>query len=225
MSSLRSIEATIPRCQRCKRLREHCAKVAKEKKRQYQEWDYWGKPVPGWGDPAARLWILGLAPAAHGANRTGRMFTGDSSGNWLYRAMHRAGFGTQAESVSRNDGLKLIGAYISSAGRCAPPQNKPTKEELTNCAPYLDGEYHALKERKVIMVLGNIALGACLELLKRQGKTIPRPRPKFGHNKLIEIDGVKILMSYHPSRQNTNTGTLTLPMWNAVFDHARKLVG
>lgn len=226
MDSLRTIGADIVRCGRCPRLRRWCARVARQKKREFRAWDYWGKPVPGFGDARPRVWIIGLAPAAHGANRTGRMFTGDSSGDWLYRSLHRAGFASQPTSRSREDGLALSGVYIGAVCRCAPPGNKPARREMANCAGFLQREFAVLRRRlRVVVCLGRIAFDNYLKLLATAGVALPRPRPRFAHG--AEFDpgpGLpRLLASYHPSRQNTNTGKLTEPMLDAVFSRARDL--
>jgi uracil-DNA glycosylase family 4 len=221
-AELARLEREIVRCGRCPRLREWCTEVARTKRKAFASETYWGKPVPGFGDPRAKIWILGLAPAAHGANRTGRMFTGDKSGEFLYAALHRAGIANKAESVSRDDGLVLKGVWISSAGRCAPPANKPTPEELAACTEWLDRERKALTEVRVILALGGIAWDAALALLARAGAPIPQPRPKFGHGARIELGGLKLLGCYHVSQQNTFTGRLTEPMLDAVFAAARR---
>lgn len=213
----------VAACKRCPRLIGHCREVARAKKREFREWQYWGKPVPGWGDPSARLWILGLAPAAHGANRTGRMFTGDSSGNWLYREMHRFGFASQAESTAADDGLVLRDAFVSSAARCAPPENKPTPQELTRCEPYLDREFASLKRVKVILTAGSIAFSACLKLLTRNGGKV-EGSPRFAHGAEFRVGEITLLATYHPSRQNTNTRRLTPEMWTAIFRRAKELL-
>jgi uracil-DNA glycosylase family 4 len=224
MDSLAKLQKEIERCPRCPRLRKYCAEIAAAKKREFKEWSYWGKPVTGFGDPRARLWILGLAPAAHGANRTGRMFTGDSSGKWLYRALYQTGFASQETSESRTDGLRLRDAYISSSARCAPPDNKPLPEELKNCASYLDREFALLGRVTIFLALGNIGYQAILNLLARQGLAFPRPRPEFGHNRVYPIGPYQILTSYHPSRQNTQTGKLTEGMWLDIFERARTML-
>jgi len=203
--------------------REH---IARTRKREFRDCEYWGRPVPGFGDPKALLWVVGLAPAAHGANRTGRMFTGDRSGDWLYRALFDHGFANQGESTRRDDGLCLKGAYVGAAARCAPPDNKPTPEEQANCASYLDDEFEllgVLKRGVLILALGGIAFGAVLRLLQRRGIALPRPQPRFTHGGFHDLGGARILCSYHPSRQNTQTGRLTREMWNALFrDAVRK---
>lgn len=207
------------------RLRAHCRRVAREKKREFRDWEYWGKPVPGFGDARARLLIVGLAPGAHGANRTGRMFTGDSSGNWLYEALHRFGFANQPEAVSRDDGLELRDCYISAAARCAPPANKPTPIELERCRPYLAAELRLLSRVRVVVTLGRIAHESWLRTAGWWTALAPRERPRFAHGAVTQLpDGTTLIASYHPSRQNTNTGRLTRSMWHAVFRSARDLL-
>jgi uracil-DNA glycosylase len=222
MKTLDKLNLAIVGCDQCSRLRSYCKEIARVKKREFKEWTYWGKPVPGFGDPDARLWIVGLAPAAHGANRTGRVFTGDSSGDWLFRALHHAGFANQTYSKKREDGLKLTGVYISSAARCAPPDNKPWPEEIARCSSFLDEEFRLLKNVCLFLALGAIGFASILKLLKRQGLDLPRPKPTFGHGKYFEMGRHGILVSYHPSRQNTNTGVLTETMWQDIFEEARK---
>jgi uracil-DNA glycosylase family 4 len=222
-AALARLEREIVRCERCPRLRGWCAEVARTKRKSFASETYWGKPVPGFGDPKARIWILGLAPAAHGANRTGRMFTGDKSGEFLYAALHRAGFANQPNSDSRDDGLKLQGVWISAAGRCAPPANKPTPEELATCSEWLDREREALSDVRVILALGAIAWDAALALLARGGAAIPKPRPKFGHGAHIELGGLQLLGCYHVSQQNTFTGKLTPMMLDGVLRAACNL--
>lgn len=214
-------------CDRCPRLLKYCVEVAQVRRRAYREWDYWGKPVPSFGDPHARVLILGLAPAAHGANRTGRMFTGDRSGEWLYRALHATGFASQAQSVSRDDGLELRGAYIAAAAHCAPPDNRPARQELANCRSYLERELELLRHLKVVVALGKIAFDQYLELLKSRGAISSRAAFAFGHNRefLLEEGQPVLLSCYHPSQQNTSTGKLTEPMLLAVFERARTLAG
>jgi len=224
---LAAIAAEIVACERCPRLRAHCSAVAAEKRRAYRDWDYWGRPVPGFGDPAARLLVVGLAPAAHGGNRTGRVFTGDSSGDWLYAAMHEAGFANQPTSVSREDGLVLLGAYVTAAARCAPPGNRPTTEELNACRPFLVREMEALRGVRAVVALGGIALDAVVRAFIARGLAAPRPRPRFAHGALWDPGPgwPLVLCSYHPSRQNTNTGRLTKEMWREIFRRAAELVG
>ena len=215
--SLRKLHQEIISCSRCPRLREHCREVARIKRKAYQEETYWGQPLPGFGDPRAKLLVVGLAPAAHGANRTGRVFTGDRSGDWLFRALHKSGFANQAESVSRDDGLALTGAFVTCVGRCAPPDNKPLPDELEACSSFLVRELKLLKEVKVILALGQIALQGIWRHLEKS-----RSRPKFGHGASVALsDGRHLLMSYHPSQQNTFTGRLTEPMLDSVFREAR----
>ncbi|HWB86015.1 MAG TPA: uracil-DNA glycosylase [Bryobacteraceae bacterium] len=225
MSQLELLQEQIVACRRCPRLREYCARVAIEKRRAYREWDYWGKPVPSFGDPSARILLVGLAPAAHGANRTGRMFTGDRSGDWLYAALYEAGFASQAESVSREDGLSLHDVYISASVRCAPPDNKPTREEILNCRSYLEREIDLLPHLKVVIALGKIAFDNYLDVLKSRGLIRSRSAFAFGHNREFSTaPGQPVLLSsYHPSQQNTSTGKLTRTMLLDVIRKARKL--
>ena len=222
--ALQEIREQIVACKRCKRLRKYCTKVAREKKRAYRDDTYWGKPVPGFGDPRARMLLIGLAPAAHGANRTGRVFTGDGvggSGDFLMSALHRAGFANIPTSRNPDDGLTLRDAFIAAAVRCAPPGNKPTPAEIANCLPHLEAEIAALPRTRVVIALGRIAFDAYLALLKRQGP-LSRPRPMFGHAVAHALAGRQLLIGcYHPSRQNTNTGKLTAPMMDQVFELAR----
>lgn len=216
--SLPSLSRAVVRCARCPRLVAHRQAVARAKKRQFADWDYWGRPVPGFGDPKARLVIVGLAPAAHGANRTGRMFTGDSSGDWLYEALHRFGFASHARSVSRDDALRLTGCYISAAARCAPPANRPTREELDNCNPFLRSELALLGCHRAVLVLGHVAHRQWLKAAGWWDGLPPAERPVFEHGTTHTLpDGVNLVCSYHPSRQNTNTGRLTRGMWYDVF--------
>lgn len=221
------LQNEIVRCQRCPRLRAHCAHIAEIKRHSYRDQTYWGKPVPAFGDPAARILILGLAPAAHGANRTGRMFTGDRSGDWLYRALYQTGFASQPASVSRDDGQQLRGVYITASARCAPPDNKPTPEEIRNCRPYLERELELLEDLKVVVALGRIAFDNYLDLLKARGAISSRSAFVFGHNRQFRIAaGLPILVSsYHPSQQNTSTGKLTERMLLDVFRTAKGLAG
>jgi uracil-DNA glycosylase family 4 len=224
--SLDALNARIVTCTRCPRLRAYCRRVAREKRRAFRDETYWGKPVPGWGDAAARLLIVGLAPAAHGANRTGRMFTGDSSGDWLYAALHRFGFASQPHSAHRGDGLALRDCYITATARCAPPGNRPSTRELENCRPYLTEEIRLLRRVRVVVVLGRIAHEGWLRAAGWWDRLPPGDRPGFGHRAEHRLpDGTVLLSSYHPSRQNTNTGKLTRSMWLAVFRRARKILG
>jgi uracil-DNA glycosylase family 4 len=222
--SLAQVNAAIVACQKCPRLREYCTAVAQEKRRAFREEMYWGKPVPGLGDPQARLLIVGLAPAAHGGNRTGRMFTGDRSGDFLYAALHRTGFANQPIARSRDDGLQLIDAYIAASGRCAPPDNKPTREELDNCRPYLIEELRLLKNARVIVTLGKIAFDNVLLALADRGVETPKPRPAFGHEVVHRLNDYTLIGSYHPSQRNTQTGLLTPAMFDRVFQQARRLI-
>ena len=216
----------ISACRLCPRLVQHREELARKKVRRFEHLDYWGRPVPSFGDRRARLLIVGLAPAAHGANRTGRMFTGDRSGDWLYRALHRFGFANQPTSTDRKDGLELSGCFITAAAHCAPPANKPTPEELTNCQPYFLDELKRLKKRLLVVVpLGQIGFQTYLRARTELGWENPRPLPKFGHAREILLpDGVTIVCSYHPSQQNTFTGRLTEPMFDDVFRKARKII-
>jgi uracil-DNA glycosylase len=216
--SLSALNNEIVSCTRCPRLRAHCARVAREKKREFRTETYWGKPVPGFGDPRARVLIVGLAPAAHGANRTGRMFTGDSSGRWLYDALHRFGFANRPDSERRHDGLKLKDCYITAAARCAPPGNKPAPRELANCRPYLEAELRLLGRVQVVVALGRVAFEAYLKASGWWQGLRPAERPRFAHGAVSRLpDGTQLVTSYHPSRQNTNTGKLTKAMWNRAF--------
>lgn len=219
------LQRRIVRCKKCPRLIEHCKAIAKKKRKAYIDHDYWGKPVDNFGDGKADLLVMGLAPGAHGANRTGRMFTGDRSGDWLYRAMHKAGFASQAESVDRDDGLQLSNAVVSGVCHCAPPDNKPTREEVANCQPFLEQSVLQV-EPKVILALGRLAWVETLRLAKDIGwlsTSDPKP-PKFGHGAEFQFPGgVWLLASYHPSQQNTFTGRLTEVMFDKVFRRAKKL--
>lgn len=220
MDSLESVCSDISQCRQCPRLVEWREKVAVEKRASFANDDYWGRGVPGFGDPQAQVWVMGLAPAAHGANRTGRMFTGDRSGDWLYRAMHKAGLATQAESTSLSDGLQLTNAWVSSAVRCAPPDNKPLPSERDACVGFLQRERALLANVKVVICLGSFAYEA---VCKEWGI---KPRPKFGHGvEVVAPDGTHVLCSFHPSQQNTFTGKLTEPMFDAVFARAHACLG
>lgn len=221
--SLKILEKDIVTCDACARLRTYCRGVAEVKRKAYLHQEYWGKPVPGFGDPKAWLWILGLAPGAHGANRTGRVFTGDRSGDFLYAALHRVGLANQPTSVWRDDGLKLTGCFVSASARCAPPDNKPLPAELKTCESFLDREWALLKNKRVILALGKIAWDAALPLVARNGVTVPSPRPTFGHGAEAKLGPVTMIGSYHVSQQNTFTGKLTNQMFDAVLKRASSL--
>jgi len=213
-------------CRRCPRLVEYRETVARNKVKRFREWEYWGRPVPSLGSLDARLLIIGLAPAAHGGNRTGRIFTGDRSGDWLYRALHRFGFANQPTSSHRNDGLHLLDCYITAAIHCAPPDNKPAPSEFVNCRPYLLDEMTRLKRVRVVVALGLIGFKTYFAARKELGWVNPSPLPPFGHGLQKTLpDGATIISSYHPSQQNTQTGKLTEEMFDAVFRQARELVG
>jgi uracil-DNA glycosylase family 4 len=219
------VHNAIVSCDRCSRLRDYCQQIAREKRRAFRDDTYWARPVPGFGDPSARLLIVGLAPAAHGANRTGRVFTGDGvggSGDFLMSALHRAGFANMTTSHRADDGLELRDAFILAAVRCAPPANKPTPEEIANCLPHFDAELEALPNVSVVVALGKIGFDAYLALLKRRG-IVMKPKPEFGHGVAHALPNGHILIGcYHPSRQNTHTGKLTPRMMDDVFKKARR---
>jgi uracil-DNA glycosylase family 4 len=224
-TDIAQVNREIIACTRCPRLITYCQKIGQVKRRAYMDWDYWAKPVPGFGDPKARLLILGLAPGAHGSNRTGRPFTGDGSGNFLYPILHKAGFASQPTATHREDGMRLLDAYITAAVRCAPPDNKPEPQEIANCASHLDREFAALKNVKVVVVLGKIAFDAYLNYLKRNQILKSKAQFVFGHGETYPLpDGRTLLCSYHPSLQNTNTGKLTEKMFLDVFRKAKKLI-
>lgn len=224
-ASLAALSASVIACRACPRLVAWRERVAREKRRAFRAWDYWGRPVPGFGDPRARMLIVGLAPAAHGANRTGRMFTGDQSGDWLYAALHRFGFASQAGSAARDDGLALADCYVTAGARCAPPGNRPTGEELTRCRGYLAGEIALLRRVRLVVTLGRVAHEAWLRAAGWWHALAPAQRPAFAHGALTTLpDGVWLLSAYHPSRQNTNTGRLTRAMWHAIFRRARRVL-
>jgi len=222
--ALGALEEEIAACRACPRLAAWREEVARVKRRAYRGCEYWGRPVPGFGDPRpGGLYVLGLAPGAHGANRTGRMFTGDRSGDFLYAALHRHGYASRPESRSRDDGLCLNGAYLSNAARCAPPGNRPSQEELRRCSPFLDRELRLVRPG-VILALGAIAWQGALGALERAGCALPRPRPAFGHRALLRLAGAPpVLGSYHVSQQNTQTGRLTAAMFDGVLALAREL--
>jgi uracil-DNA glycosylase family 4 len=222
--ALAEITAEVVECRRCPRLVAWREEVAANPRSAYRGEVYWGRPITGFGDPEARVVVAGLAPAAHGGNRTGRVFTGDRSGDWLFRAMHRAGLANQPHSVSIDDGLRLIGAWVTAAVRCAPPANKPTIEERDTCAGYLVREL-AVLEPAVIVVLGNFAYEAVWRTLRELGIDLPSPRPRFGHGVEVGTGGPVVLCSFHPSQQNTFTGKLTEEMLDGIFFRARELAG
>jgi uracil-DNA glycosylase len=222
-SSLEELAVEIHACGRCPRLVEWREASAAAPPRRFQGEDYWARPVSGFGDPEARLAIVGLAPAAHGANRTGRMFTGDRSGDWLYAALHRAGYANQPESTRSDDGLRLDGAYIAAVVRCAPPANRPTPAERDNCLPYLARDLALLERCQTIVTLGSFAWDGTLRALRDLGAVAPRPKPRFGHGAETRVANWNMLGCYHPSQQNTFTGRLTEPMLDAVFARARIL--
>jgi uracil-DNA glycosylase family 4 len=232
LNRLATVHDMIVRCERCPRLREYCGQIAREKRRAYRDDIYWGRPVPGFGDPSARLLLVGLAPAAHGANRTGRMFTGDGnggSGDFLMDALKKTGFANIPTSRHIHDGLALYDAYIVAAVRCAPPANAPAPEEIDRCLEHLEAEVELLSRVQVVVALGKIAFDVWLRVLKRRGVPLPAPRPQFAHAAMVRFsrpDGVPsiLLGCYHPSRQNTNTGKLTPDMMASVFRKARKLL-
>ncbi len=221
---LEELNREVIACTRCPRLVTYREQVAREKRRAYKDCEYWGKPVPGFGDPNARVLVLGLAPGAHGSNRTGRPFTGDASGNFMYPVLHETGFANQPCATDRNDGLLLTDLYITAAARCAPPDNKPLPQELANCAPYLDREFQGLTKLKVVVALGRIAFDAYLTHLKQLGIIERRRIYLFQHGGQYKIpDGRMLLASYHPSNQNTQTGKLTREMFVGIFKEARRL--
>lgn len=223
---LNVLQDELTACRRCARLVEWRERVGVEKRKSFRDQEYWARPVPGFGDPAARLLVLGLAPAAHGANRTGRMFTGDRSGDFLYAAMHRAGFASQPTSAHRGDGLELRGAWVTSAVKCAPPDNKPLPDERDACAGFTRRELALLSDVRAVLCLGGFAYEAAVRLLRDAGHTLPHPLPKFGHGVLVPVQGgPTLVLSYHPSQQNTFTGRLTPAMLDDVIAAARRITG
>ena len=223
-TTLATLNARIVACELCPRLRAHCTEVARTRRRAYLDWEYWGRPVPSFGDPKARVMALGLAPGAHGSNRTGRPFTGDGSGDFLYPVLHEAGFASQEKATARDDGMKLSGLWITSVARCAPPGNKPTPDELRNCAPWLDQEMSLLKDLRVVVCLGRIAFDGLLAHEMRMGKMKKRAGFAFAHGAEYKLpSGLIAIACYHPSLQNTNTGKLTRAMLLKVFKRAKKL--
>ena len=226
MSELRVLQEEVPACRACDRLVAWREQVGREKRRSFREWEYWARGVPGFGDPEARLLILGLAPAAHGANRTGRVFTGDRSGDWLFAALHRAGFANQPTSTHLEDGLALRDAYVTASVKCAPPDNQPSNDERDRCHPFLLRELRALTRLRAIVCLGKFGWDQGLRALRSLGHPVPSPAPRFGHAATARIgDGLTLIGSYHPSQQNTFTGRLTAPMLDEVFAKAREAIG
>ncbi len=221
--SLVELDRTIIDCTRCPRLVAWREQVAREKRAAFRDWSYWGRPIPGFGDPRAKMLVVGLAPAAHGGNRTGRIFTGDRSGDWLFGSLYRCGFANQPTSEHRDDGLEVTGAYITAAVRCAPPANKPLPEERDNCRPYLVTELQLLQHVRAIVALGSFAWDAVLRAHADLGLSVPRPKPRFGHLAEAELPGRVLIGSYHPSQQNTFTGKLTEDMLDAVFLRASRI--
>lgn len=221
------LEQDLVRCRRCPRLVEWREHVGREKRAAFRDWDYWARPVPGFGDPGGRVLVVGLAPAAHGANRTGRVFTGDRSGDWLFRALHRAGFANRPEAVSRTDGLELTDVFVSVIVRCAPPDNKPSPDERETCRSWLEAELDLLSGVEVIIPLGGMAYAQMMRILASRSVRVPTPRPRFAHG--LEVDlrssGPYLIASYHPSQQNTFTGRLTEEAFDAVFRRTREVLG
>lgn len=225
MKSLESVENKIVHCRQCPRLVRWRESIGRKKTKRYAEWQYWAKAVPGFGDPKAKLLIVGLAPGAHGANRTGRLFTGDRSGDWLFRTLHKAGFANQPISISRDDGLQLHNCYITAACRCAPPANKPTQQELQHCRPFLVEELRLLKNVKVILGLGKIAFESALLCAKEAGLITLDRKPRFSHGVTVSNENSLFLVgSYHPSQQNTFTKRLTEAMFDSIFEHIHHLI-
>ena len=222
---LHVLQDEVAACRRCARLVEWRERTGAEKRKSFRDQEYWARPVPGFGDPAARLLVLGLAPAAHGANRTGRMFTGDRSGDWLFSAMHRAGFASQGSSEHAEDGLVLTGAWVTSGVKCAPPDNRPTPGERDACTPWVHRELEALPRVRAVVALGAFAWGQLLRVLREAGHPVPVPQPKFGHGAEARVGPYTLIGSYHPSQQNTFTGRLTPEMLDDVFAAARRVSG
>ena len=221
---LRAVNRRVVACARCPRLVEWRSRVAREKRAAYASEAYWGRPVPSFGDPDAELLIVGLAPGAHGANRTGRMFTGDRSGDWLYRALHRAGFANQPDGRTADDGLCLTRAYITAAVRCAPPANRPNAAERDHCRPYLEEELEIFRSARVVVALGGFAFDQVLRILQSRDEGVPQARPKFSHGIEVDLGSRTVLGCYHPSQQNTFTGRLTESMFDSVWERAKHLI-
>lgn len=220
--AIEALGKKIVSCRKCRRLVDYASKVSEEKVRRYRDWDYWGLPLPGFGDPEARLLIIGLAPAAHGGNRTGRMFTGDSSGDWLIRALHDVGLSNQPKSANRDDGLELESVYITAAVRCAPPKNRPLAEEIRNCSEYLKEEVRLIDKVEIVLTLGRIAFDAYMKYIFPKGGD---SKPRFRHGGFNNLGDMPTLVtSYHPSRQNTQTGRLTWEMWAGVFERIKQML-
>ena len=225
MTELETLQETIVNCTRCSRLVAHREAIAEKRRPMYADWEYWGRPLPSFGDPNARLLIVGLAPAAHGGNRTGRMFTGDRSGDWVFGTLHKFGFASSPESRRRGDGMELHDAYITAALRCAPPANKPLREERLECQPYLIRELELLTNVRAVVALGKIAFDAYLAARSSMGLEVPSPRPRFGHCEAYRLSPeLTLIGSYHPSQQNTQTGRLTPMMFESVFQRARMVL-
>ena len=225
MTDLEELREQVIACTRCPRLVAYRERVARERRRMYRDWEYWGRPVPGFGDPRARALVIGLAPAAHGGNRTGRVFTGDRSGDMLYGALHRAGFASSPVARHRDDGLRLSDVYVTAAVRCAPPDNKPTRDEFAACRPYLHQELDWFRGLRAVVALGAIAFDAYLLACRERGVKLPTPRPRFAHASALALPhGVTLLASYHPSQRNTQTGRLTREMFDGVFADLRRVL-
>ena len=221
-SALKALADRVISCRTCPRLIDYISTVSRDKVRRFRDWRYWGRPLPGFGDPEARLFIIGLAPAAHGGNRTGRMFTGDSSGDWLIKALYETGFSNQLESVSRDDRLELISTYITAVVRCAPPHNKPLAVEIRNCSEYLLGEVRLLDKVEIVLTLGRIAFDTYMRYIYARDSKL---KPRFQHGGFYELKGMpNLVTSYHPSRQNTQTGRLTWEMWISVFEKIKQML-
>jgi uracil-DNA glycosylase family 4 len=222
-AELEALERAVTECRRCPRLVAWREEVARVKRAAFADEEYWGRPVPGFGDPTARVYVLGLAPAAHGGNRTGRIFTGDRSGDWLFAALHRAGFANQPTSIARDDGLRLIDCFVGAAVRCAPPANRPTPEERDTCLPWAQRELELLPRVRVVVCLGGFAWDAALRLRAALGEPVPRPKPRFGHGAVAAGERLTLIGCFHPSQQNTFTGRLTVGMMEEVLERAREL--